>query len=118
MREIKFRQWNNGKMRFFNLGQQVQGFPDHEENNAVMRFTGLLDRLGKEIYEGDVLCIENYYHDYQDGIAINSLPDNKIEAVEWDSKHGMWITESDSLAEQLDLIEVIGNIYENPELIN
>ena len=83
----------------------------------VMQYTGFKDRTGRDIYEGDVLCIEDYYHDYQDGIAINKLPDNQIEPVAWDES-GMWQTGNETLIEVCAISEIIGNIYENPELIN
>jgi len=82
-----------------------------------MQYTGITDKKGREIYEGDVLCIDDWYSDTQNGIAINRIPNNRLEAVEW-SVDGMWITtDSELLMEQASESEVVGNIYENPELL-
>ena len=89
---------------------------DGDRELVPVMSTGLKDRNGKEIYEGDILCIENYYHDYQDGIAISEIPDNRIEPVYWDVA-GMWMTDNEVLVEVCAISEVIGNIYENPELL-
>ena len=125
MREIKFRSWYDDKMqinptfKFFNSGANGRAMMlvDDWEDRVVMQYTGFKDKKGVEIFEGDVIMIDNFYHDYQDGVAINSLPDNKIEQVVFNESNGMWITDSDALYEYLTICEVIGNIYQNPELI-
>lgn len=83
----------------------------------LMQFTGLLDKNGKEIYEGDILCISDEV--CVDIIAGSSRyePQNRIESVEWDNEHGVWVIQTDNLCEQYMDSEIIGNIYENPELL-
>ena len=75
------------------------------ENYVVEQFTGLLDKNGREIYEGDVVKCR----------AV--LDDNKIfnKAVEW--SNGGFIANG-ALGVNHNLVEVIGNIHENPELLN
>lgn len=99
------------------------GFKFYEDNEYVlMQYTGIKDKNGKEIYEGDIVqfC---WFNQRQEETHITSV----IKFAE-----GMWqiwtkintpffgLDEAYSLyngAEQDDEIEVIGNIYENPELI-
>ena len=74
-----------------------------------MQFTGLTDKNGKEIYEGDILREDNGYR-YQ---------------MKWHDFHAQWWAESlgnyGHSARQIvpsdPRIEVIGNIYENPDLL-
>ena len=79
----------------------------------LMQSTGLKDKNGKEIFEGDILAIET-----DEGILnVN---------IFWDSKHALFMFESkkynekDLLAELVEdntyPFEIAGNIYENPEL--
>ena len=80
----------------------------------LMQSTGLKDKNGKEIFEGDILGIET-----DEGILnVN---------VFWDEKHALFMFESkkynekDLLAELVEdntyPFEILGNIYENPELL-
>ncbi len=118
MREIKFRVWDKvqnimrtdllslsvndalGKTIFFREGGYL-----NQENAEIMQYTGLKDKNGKEIYEGDVL---KWTHpDFQDKKVehkiLKMLDIRKSLMIEPDCRMG-WI-------------EIIGNIYENPELI-
>lgn len=80
----------------------------------LMQSTGLKDKNGKEIFEGDILAIET-----DEGILnVN---------IFWDSKHALFMfelkkyNEEDLLAELVEdntyPFEIAGNIYENPELL-
>ena len=83
------------------------------DEDSLGQFTGLLDKNGKEIYEGDIL---QCYH--------NGLKCGALETVEF--KNGcFWLRHRDvsihhwlSLIDDDTDIEIIGNIYENPELLN
>jgi len=133
MRPIKFRAWDKrcGDMLFPDMIQfdtpepsrepALVGFPvPHGYGTAplstveLMQFTGLLDKNGTEIYEGDVVR----------GHRAKTLPNGNIDpneseeftrAVEW----GATIIDCgfNLMTCQAKHYEIIGNIYENPELL-
>lgn len=73
-------------------------------NESIGQFTGLKDKEGKEIYEGDILKMVHQKTD--------------IGAVEYIG-NGFWIKSGgDQFMPADHLCEVIGNIYESPELLN
>ena len=84
----------------------------------LMQSSGLLDKNGKEIFEGDVVKTDEDItlsgEIYASGIFVvewqrGGLATTWIKgAIETDNKMPIWATEN---------IEVIGNIYENPELV-
>ena len=73
---------------------------------SVGQWTGLVDRHGKEIYEGDVLR------------AISNVKED-IGAVEYDVSEAQWFGAKDFLgyAVAYSGAEIIGNIHDNPELM-
>ncbi len=82
--------------------------------NTVSQFTGLLDNKGKEIYEADILRWCNWVIDSPEAKDENRY---RNRVVNWGI--GKWILDDDkywSLGIYSN-IEIIGNIYENPELI-
>ena len=112
MREFKFRAWDKNNKKMF---QDVSTHKDCEATKVCpwiyMQFTGLEDKNGKEIYEGDILA-EDKGTEYQQ---------NRV--VEW--KTDSWEANCDKntlgchkgLSIAVILSEVIGNIFENPELL-
>jgi hypothetical protein len=110
MREIKFRVWNKdaGCFDYVQLsGGSNDGFGGIS-NLDWQQFTGLHDKNGNEIYEGDIVA-----YDYA------STPiEHRKGAVEWSAEYCGWRFD-DLLIEPTPrkTIEVIGNIYENPELL-
>lgn len=125
MREIKFRAWD-GKMMvepvwaWNKSANHYEHYNDFHEkwmygletkNVVLMQFTGLLDKNGREIYEGDILQF------IFDGKVFHTAP------VGWREQFSVWgcmlalseIEPEDIWVEETTY-EVIGNIYENPEL--
>lgn len=116
MRTIKFRAWDKERGKMITPEELLSGdglylivAEKFKDSYVPMQFTGLPDKNSKEIYEGDVvrnergelgeIAFEN------GGFFARYLP-----PYDWDPmEHG------DGL---LDRSEVIGNVYESPELLS
>ena len=116
-REIKFRAWNKiNKTMYTGLPySKAKGEDDfvtvlkYPQVYEIMEYTGLKDRNGKEIYEGDIDkygYVVTYVADINESLGMNCgwyLQRNDFES--WSP------LECDS-----DEIEIIGNIFETPKL--
>lgn len=126
MDEIKFRVWYPAvkKMRYFSHGEIIVDsqnrfgifFPCDEKSVflsscEVMRYTGLHDINGDDIYEGDIL---------------NAV--DRLVKVKWSERCGCWDSDFISyigkrMSNGISAVEwelrgvIIGNIYKNPELL-
>ena len=133
MREIKFRAWYEWKKHMDKNSQLTSHFEEVLQDDCciLMQYTGLKDKNGKEIYEGDVVkssvCIDGTGCEYT-GVGVVKyseygnrgycLFDNYESGVEKSyPKHVLDMMDFDLSGDYKRHYEVIGNIYENPELL-
>ena len=113
MREIKFRVWdklnkeminvesiNFQERRVYKNDVSYRNFNDTE----LMEYTGLKDMKGKEIYEGDIL-FETFREEYFKVVFENGSFRAEVDEYSLD------------LEDYANICEIVGNIYENPELM-
>jgi uncharacterized phage protein (TIGR01671 family) len=117
-REIKFRAWDskNDVMRDWDYIRTswTLSILNGDSNTELMQFTGLKDKNLKEIYEGDLVAVldgEEQTGTYE----VEYCGDRNYPAFDFKG----WDGETNGLSEAKEVfeIEVIGNIYENPELL-
>lgn len=121
MREIKFRGKliNSGKWAYGNLcirktgtviitpDETVLGTYGKVNPDTIGQYTGLKDKNGKEIYEGDIIYVN---------------PEDEVAFILWDEETARYIIQFKGWCADFDNyygkeLEVIGNIYNNPELL-
>ncbi|HBF2507399.1 TPA: hypothetical protein KN164_003506 [Clostridioides difficile] len=120
--ELKFREWNKNGKEMYSYDEMMcysknllrewvySGvyLPTSNENFEVMIYTGLKDCIRKEIYEGDIV---SYILSFEEFIG-----EVKFE-------EGFFVIDNEMLGENVGLfheiavVKVIGNIYENPEML-
>lgn len=121
-REINFRAWDNANKKWLNKDDAEdliirldgsyeinKGWAIIEPDLTIEQYTGLKDKNGKKIYEGDIVKIEAYSRVFQ------------VVYRKWDCS---FVYENDEDEEIVHMFsgfpsayEIIGNIHENPELL-
>jgi len=122
MREIKFRAWIKElneirEVEYINFWKKMISFPnkfykeyylnaDFDEIE-LMQYTELKDKNNKEIYEGDIVTLHN----------------SKYKVI-FNTKEARFVLRDDEFESEIpftnnnnERMEIIGNIYENPELL-
>lgn len=112
-RQIKFRSWLTLENQMLNkFGIVYNNEPSETSRRVLMQYTGLKDKNGVEIYEGDIVRHE----DLSIGCTVDLFVTGKVKMLE-----GGWLVDDGSKAEWLwsetAENEVIGNIYEHPHLL-
>lgn len=123
MRTIKFRAkahrvngdiWIYGDLRHRNgdvcIFKQEGNCGEQVNRDTIGQFTGLLDKNGREIYEGDIIRFVNG----QKKVNGEWVDNEFVYTVEYSEGRFYGIS---GLSKVLNSVEVIGNIHDNPELI-
>lgn len=112
-REIMFRGWYIGpyenrmlEPNFNGPVNEIFNDPDNEGKVIYMQYTGLKDKHGTEIFEGDILAINNTryvvgYREYSGGWQLEIKNEYCAEMVQGNC----------------ELLEIIGNVYEHKHLL-
>ena len=118
-RTIKFRAWDEDDKEMTYFDRSTSNWSYATDclwfEDLITQFTGLQDKNRKDIYEGDIIrCFKTYYSTpiehlgqvvFEKGaflVGSDTMPDYYMTFIELDSDWG---------------IEIVGNIYENPELL-
>lgn len=122
-REIKFRVWDVENKEMLNVqeldfeptfyGGRIAIRPDRyndyfdTEDMILMQYTGFNDRCGKEIYENDIVYVAG---------------EDENATIEWDEPTARFVIHFDGWIADFDNyygyeLEVMGDIYSNPELL-
>ena len=119
-REIKFRAWHPQVKRMFEVGDidfiKEEVMLRHwgwESSNDIdlMQYAGREDKNGRKIYEGDIVRTGK-----------DNIGDPELMIGQVIMREGSWLIENQKMQEAIELFseitsrEVIGNIFENPEL--
>ncbi len=131
-RPIKFRAWDKKLMwvtddyrigmdgtLWWHENDSGEWFSGYDKDVILMQFTGLLDKNGKEIYEGDIVHLTKGWHTVESDDREKDTGEDFIEGeVKYFTPYaGFGISGIGFDKLSLFPIEVIGNIYENPELV-
>ena len=130
MRELKFRAWDEHYKRvlYTNTDQTVwvggleskvvndtEMWETNVDNKYVMQYTGLKDENGKEIYEGDIVKASYETHTLIEGEWYPSGEFEEDEGVV-EYRGTFFGIKNGSILSGYEYVEIIGNIYENPEV--
>ena len=120
----KFRAWHTpfkGKkfgqeMKYGQVGRLITHAEMSPDKYILMQSTGLKDKNGVEIFEGDIVAVANHpFQRKEDSSAGMEIEGDY--AVGWNQHDLTWCAGDLLLARLKPYVRVIGNIYENPELL-
>ena len=132
-REIKFRAWDK---KWKHLYEVTSIFPRKKavmcsccrykfDEIELMQYTGLKDKNGVEIYEGDIVKMHYFFQDVNLSTLGSFENEAEITGILYINEYGIFIENEDGedyficnyIQEPSEELEVLGNIYENPELL-
>lgn len=109
MREIKFKVWDgvDYMSRPFTLDNIQRRRIEFTSDCVLLQLTGVLDRNGKELYEGDIIAWE-----------YNDFAEKCVSPIRYNSNMGCFDIPMDNDGQRPLPFEILGNIYQNPELLS
>lgn len=125
MREILFRakttdgKWVCGDLLQLSVeGKDLCGIKEHDllhtphlcDSKTVGQYTGLTDKNGKKIFEGDIVSHQGYKREYYAKVAYGEFNCDCCNGV-----YGWTFDDGD--IREVSIYTVVGNIYDNPELL-
>ena len=105
MKDYKFRAWDKQlkQFRYFDFSTCLPCY-SYKVNWVVQQFTGLVDKNGREVYEGDIMKSDFFVNS-----EIKSI-------IFWED--GGFELDGDVISQDtLNYYEIVGNVFQNPELI-
>jgi uncharacterized phage protein (TIGR01671 family) len=130
MRQIKFRAWHKVRKEMYEVygltseyvfkktddGVGNPGVPDKLEDVELMQYTGLKDKNGKDIYEGDILAYKSHHPKHKDKTF-----NNVVEFAIGQSLCGWRMRNKNTIVKatpyKFGTSQIIGNIYEHSHLL-
>ena len=126
MRNIKFRVWDTEENKFREMGFMINQYGSlmqygefekmkkiSKDRYKIMQYTGLKDKEGKEIYEGDIVKFKTMIGSEQTGVVVLHQGEYcaEIKRKNHSSYYRLY-----EFYEDNENIKIVGNKYENPEL--